>query len=361
MEGPISFNLLIAKNNGEGFREVLIIPDTKTLFKSIELNFLAITNGFLHGDLARQIPKYPEGYAGKERYYTKVLNELISYCYLSIGEPIIKSAAEIDLIYRTEVFERFMPLDRFAKVGITHKEIFMIGHPLEQFVIETKELYLALKEWLLFSPNIKKSPSERYCEAYQLMSSAEDLPLPVSPDTLSPFLSRMAQVVNGKEGRRLLALGVLYGFKRWREAQLIQSLTDLGTGKKVRRTRDTSSGEIKEIVEKTILSRSYVSKTGLLPLAWAEILYCVENDLVIKTCGECGSLFHVKSNGTYCSEACKKRAKKRKDDLDYELEKKAKKLAQEGRPLEEIIQLIREIKPGCRPDTIKKWAMKGLS
>ena len=36
---------------------------------------MGITNGFLHGDLARQIPKYPEGYAGKERYYTKVLNE----------------------------------------------------------------------------------------------------------------------------------------------------------------------------------------------------------------------------------------------------------------------------------------------
>jgi hypothetical protein len=220
--GPISFGLQIAKNNGGGFREVLIIPDSKALYKPIELDFMGITNGFLHGDLARQIPKYPEGYAGKERYYTKVLNELISYCYKDISEPIIEYAAEIDLIYRTEVFEKFMSLDRFASAGITHKEIFMRGHPLEQFVIETKELYLALKEWLLFSPNIKKSPSERYCEAYQLMSSAKDLPLPVSTETLPPFLSRMAQAVKGKEGRQLIALGILYEFKRvvtyWRSS-----------------------------------------------------------------------------------------------------------------------------------------------
>jgi hypothetical protein len=317
--GPISFGLQIAKNNGGGFREVLIIPDSKALYKPIELDFMGITNGFLHGDLARQIPKYPEGYAGKERYYTKVLNELISYCYKDISEPIIEYAAEIDLIYRTEVFEKFMSLDRFASAGITHKEIFMRGHPLEQFVIETKELYLALKEWLLFSPNIKKSPSERYCEAYQLMSSAKDLPLPVSTETLPPFLSRMAQAVKGKEGRQLIALGILYEFKRWREDQLKQSLTGLGTGKKVKRTReDDYTGEkIKEIVKETILSRSYVSQSGLLPLAWAEILYCVENDLVIRTCGECGSLFHVNGNGKYCSDICKKEAKKKQDKQYY--------------------------------------------
>ena len=76
---------------------------------------------------------------------------LISYCYKDISEPIIEYAAEIDLIYRTEVFEKFMSLDRFASAGITHKEIFMRGHPLEQFVIETKELYLALKESPIFS------------------------------------------------------------------------------------------------------------------------------------------------------------------------------------------------------------------
>jgi hypothetical protein len=129
----------------------------------------------------------------------------------------------------------------------------------------------------------------------------------------------VAQAVKGKEGRQLIALGILYEFKRWREDQLKQSLTGLGTGKKVKRTReDDYTGEkIKEIVKETILSRSYVSQSGLLPLAWAEILYCVENDLVIRTCGECGSLFHVNGNGKYCSDICKKEAKKKQDKQYY--------------------------------------------
>ena len=137
--------------------------------------------------------------------------------------------------------------------------------------------------------------------------------MPVSTRSLPAFLSRL--------DRQDLAL--IYGFKHLREGSLKQSLMGIGIGKKIIKSREAyyakgkKTVKTKEIVHKNILSRSYISQSGLLPLAWAEILYCVENDLSIRQCPECGSLFYIKSNGKYCSDRCKATVKKKQDNKRY--------------------------------------------
>lgn len=310
MKVPVSFDLHIAKTKNGEFKEVLIIPDSKALYKQEELGFMGIANSFLSAGAAHQIPVYPEGHGGKEQYYNKVLNELISCCYINIGESVMEYAAETELIWRPAIFERPLSFEQFTSIGVPLKEVIARDRPLERFLNEIEVLYLALDKWLMYSPKIKKSPSERYCWAYEIMSQAKDLPLPVSTRTLPAFLSRLD----------LHDLAVLYGIKHLREGSLKQSLTGLGTGRRVKRTRDDPYDDLiitKEIVQKNILSRSYISQSGLLPLAWAEILYCVENDLSIRQCPECGSLFYIKSNGKYCSDRCKATVKKKQDNKRY--------------------------------------------
>lgn len=362
-----SFDLHIAKGkDGAGFREVLIIPHSKMLYQPVELDFMGITNGFLQAAVAHQIPKYPDDYAGKELYYNKVLNELISYCYINISEPIVKYAAEIGLIDRPAVFEKPLAFDGIASsIGIPIKEMIMKDHPLDGFLNELEVLYFALGKWLMFSPGIKMSPSERYCSAYQLMSSEKDLPLPASTRTLPAFLSSIGQALKGKEGLDFAEAAILYSVKKSREGTLKQSLTGLGMEKKLIRTWwEDIHEQIKteEIRSKIVLSRSYISYSGLLPLAWAEILYCVENDLVIRQCLECANFFHVRGNrsGKYCSEVCKQTAKKKLDDKYYTQKKQAREMAQQGKPLEEVIQHVKTNIPGCRPKTIEKWVSEGL-
>lgn len=311
METPTKFEIHITKNQGmenDGFEEALMMPD----FNTIKLNFMGITNAFLQAATCLNIGQ-------NLNRSDEILRELISNCYLNISEDLLVYAANEGALYLPALFE--VPLLVFKDLHMFDLLNDKYMDPttwLGCFMNEFRILILALKEWVLFSSNVKRSPSERF-----LIKEPDGLPVPLNSLTTGPYLARIAQNLEGDNKAHFKDIAVLYTIKHFREYSLRQSFTGHSIGEKLLKTKEDpyASLRIKEKIK--IFSKIYTSINGLLPLAWAEILYCVENELVIRICSECNNCFYIKGNGKYCSEDCKKEAKRKQDKKYYEQKRKS--------------------------------------
>jgi hypothetical protein len=109
--------------------------------------------------------------------------------------------------------------------------------------------------------------------------------------------------------------------RRTRNRQFTSELVSLDTEK----VNVRSNEFYRQVIERRIISESYTSYNGLLPLVWAEILYAVRYDIFARLCETCTHWFPLekgKYNQKFCGPKCrseskrnrqaKKRAEKRK-------------------------------------------------
>jgi len=89
------------------------------------------------------------------------------------------------------------------------------------------------------------------------------------------------------------------------------------------------------------------SSRWILPLVWAEILYCVQNNIPAQFCKTCGSLFVAESptqdyRQVYCSPECRKKAKKNDPSQEKEAQRLYKAFLRGKISAEEYVKLARK-------------------
>lgn len=97
---------------------------------------------------------------------------------------------------------------------------------------------------------------------------------------------------------------------------------------------------------KRFLAYRYSSR-WVLPLVWAEILYCVQNNIPAQFCKTCGSLFVAESptqdyRQVYCSPECRKKAKKNDPSQEKEAQRLYKAFLRGKINAEEYVKLARK-------------------
>jgi len=94
-----------------------------------------------------------------------------------------------------------------------------------------------------------------------------------------------------------------------RSKQFSTEITDIWSACSTVRTGEG----FKHIKEKRIVDKCYTSEE-IAPLAWAEIIYAIENNIFARPCAVCHEWFPLqkgKYNQKYCSTECRSEAKRR--------------------------------------------------
>lgn len=105
----------------------------------------------------------------------------------------------------------------------------------------------------------------------------------------------------------------------------------------------------KSVAKKSVQSKLFSSRQGLLPLVWAEIMFAVEHDIYAGICEICSSVFayNQRYNQKVCGDECRKtKAKTKLDEMDPEIKKIHQNLRQaksRAKTKDEKKQLQKEI------------------
>jgi len=191
------------------------------------------------------------------------------------------------------------------------------------------ELFLiaaSIRLWLLKEGKEKVLPSELYAKFATLYFG--NPPSSSGPEFYRMFLEYCKKNKQGDENN--LGDAALFGL--WgdvffeRVKQLVAVPTGVKITKSIKRSTEYYSfnGKTKTayLSERAVFAELFSTQHGLLPLVWAEILHCIRNNIQVKICEQCGSIFPINNpqavNEKYCSRGCKRR----QEDFDSGRRKK---------------------------------------
>jgi len=201
----------------------------------------------------------------------------------------------------------------------------LFGDEEEAMSLEIAYLEMAFYCWLFplrrkwVSKDVFVKPSERYTSFFA------DLPPAEMETLLEQQVKAVKKELRMEAIRRKLGIATEKpeGYFNWHfmlrqlavEKQKQCSSIFIAFAKEQQKKRYGGAAREKEYVyteEKLIPVRLYSSAT-ISPLAWAEILYAVENDILARPCSMCGNWFplHKKQIGQqkFCSAKCRNKSK----------------------------------------------------
>lgn len=219
-------------------------------------------------------------------------------------------------------------------IGITEAPGKM-GYP---YLMERIYLTMMVRNWLEPQKEYPDKPSKKFAMLWDMIELIE-----LSDEKTNSLLDKIHSL--SKEDQLLEKFRIY--FRKALNFRNDQFITKLGTvdiiySKKV-------AGDYIYNKENKIFSELYLSKTGLLPLAWAEIIFAVRNDIQAKFCENptCKTLFGVsRSYSKFCSNKCKDSFHNAKRDTKKEMSisRKRKKvigLFEGGYSIEQISELTK--------------------
>lgn len=211
------------------------------------------------------------------------------------------------------------------------------------FAFEFWLLELAGILWLFPGPGRQRTgrererPSERYVQIYQKLPSPLDLDAALA-QTIAELVARAQAYYEGSRRRvgeadfkrhfekdpNLPAevrdyLDLLQASERIMLLEAVnhrqEQLAVRFVAKEIETVTRRSGDNLRQVVERYIPARCYISRAGLLPLCWAEVLYAVESDTFARTCDVCKKWFPLQKRQVgqqkYCSSSCRDEAKRR--------------------------------------------------
>ncbi|MDD4438676.1 MAG: hypothetical protein PHS04_11670 [Tissierellia bacterium] len=218
----------------------------------------------------------------------------------------------------------------------------------------------AFKLWL--SPQINKLcktkkyllPSDSYCENIKLAGGID----------YAKEVSMIAKniVVDDVEDIVHYWLLLAYEAVGCRSKEVTAELIAIDAERKESVYTGRGERDNRYVTRKTVLSKLYTSRQGLLPLIWAEISFAVEHDIYAGFCEVCGSAFpyiNHRFNKKVCSSECaKKKTNDKLQEKDPEFNKRYQNLRQakaraktqqeKDSRQKEIDKLLRKWKPGLQ-------------
>jgi hypothetical protein len=291
--------LFISKKN----KEFISVRQNK-----LEVPFLYLTNSFLASLEGKKVEVLSEGI---KTWSSNIFNDLEVSKLLPEEKPGEETKQDFAKVLVKIAVNA--PIKNMVG-GLTEKPVCLSGFALEEdivFWLEYLLVFWTIHSWLIpqgkgrAGTKGRETPSQRYAKTYGTM-----LLFPNLLDAL-PLLVRIPDLLQvSTKGKMNVDL---WHFCAQRCKQFSTQPTSIEI-EATSRKADTKDGTLKTVLEKRIFAEQYASNS-LLPLVWAELLYCVKNDIFVQFCQVCGRLFPVWKNlkGIYCSRKCYSEGKRRKE------------------------------------------------
>ena len=165
------------------------------------------------------------------------------------------------------------------------------------FCLEYIFIEYALHKWLVPTGKgrNRETPSQKYSKSY---------------GKIIPYKEKLFALMSALTTKDFNFKQELWQLVSERNKQFLIEFVSVDVDQTVKRSGYAG----KLVTEKPVFAECYTSN-NLLPLAWAEIMYAVKNDIFALPCGICGQWFPLekgKYNQKYCSPECLSESKRRK-------------------------------------------------
>lgn len=329
------YQLFISLRKGKRetpFNECLALSNND----EIHLEFPALINAFWKLYNLDSIPNFT---GALKYFYSQISDELIEHFEankrnlqeesLALDETqaivgaLLAAAGEEYLFWGSEKMidpssmakESLEPLNTSNKMLGLYSELVAFVHALTLWLSQNKS---------------KNSSLDRYSNSWPKDIES----VPVYLIKLIPELTAIyaLQQDNLSETERLsfVQFRLLHAVRNFRSKMLHTDTVAKKNNRKLLRSH-AGQDDSSEYLTKNHTSKLYESTQGILPLLWAEILFCIDNDLCLRQCRYCNKWFQVKKNEKYCCDKCREIAKKNQDDQRYLNKKGGKWNAQKER------------------------------
>lgn len=329
------YQLFISRRKGKQgnfFNESLALPNNL----EIQLEFPALINAFWNLYNLDVIPNFP---GAMKYFYSQVSSELIEYIEANKRDQqtqslsLVETRAIVDALL-TVAGEDYIysGIEKMIDPSsITDKPLGPLSTSYKMLGLYSELIAFvnAITLWLSQNKS-NNSPLDRYSNSWPKDIES----VPVHAINLIPELTAIyaLQQDNLSETERLsfVQFRLLHAIRSFRSNMLHTDTVAKKNYRKLLRSH-ASEDDSSEYLSKNYTSKLYKSAQGILPLLWAEILYCIDNDLCIRQCLNCYIWFQVKKNEKYCCDTCRTIAKKNQDAQRYINKKEEKENAQEER------------------------------